>query len=127
VLHAPTPGPDGERPQFDHTSIIKTILVAFAQDPKVALDAMPLRVQRAPHLGSLLGAVRTDIDNPRNARQLMNIWRAEAIQRRRAQLRADGSARALAPDGAGQPVVLTNFQVEIHNALTAMKQAGLHP
>jgi phospholipase C len=127
VLHGPPGSSDGRQPQFDHTSIIKTILLAFAKDPAAALAAMPPRVQRAPDLGSVLGPVRTDIDDPRTARDLMNAWRAEAIQRRRAQLRADGTTGAVAPDGAGQPVVLTEFQGDVHNALTALKSAGLNP
>jgi phospholipase C len=127
VLHEPAPTESGEQPHFDHTSIIKTILLAYAKDPKAALSAMPRRVQRAPHLGSLLGPVRTDIDDPRNARDLMDTWRKEAVQRRRAQRREDGSVGALAPDGAGQPVVLTEFQGDVHNAVTAMKRIGLDP
>jgi phospholipase C len=127
VLHEPKPSQSGDQPQFDHTSIIKTILLAFARDPDAALAEMPVRVQRAPHLGHLLGAARKDIDDPRNVRDLINTWRAEATQRRRAQLRKDGTARALAPDGAGQPVVLTEFQRDVHNAVTAMKRAGLNP
>ncbi|MDX6705326.1 MAG: phospholipase [Solirubrobacteraceae bacterium] len=127
VLHQPPPSENGEQPQFDHTSVIKTILLAFAKDPKAALAAMPPRVRRAPHLGSLLGPVRTDIDDPRNARDLMDAWRAEATQRRRAQLREDGRTGAVAPDGAGQPVVLTEFQTDVHNAVTAVKRIGLNP
>jgi phospholipase C len=127
VLHGPPGSAEGRQPQFDHTSIIKTILLAFAEKPAAALAAMPKRVQRAPDLGSVLGPVRTDIDDPRTARDLMNAWRAEAVQRRRAQVRADGTTGALAPDGAGQPVVLTEFQGEVHNALTALKSAGLNP
>jgi hypothetical protein len=85
---------------------------------------MPRRVQRAPHLGGLLGPVRTDVDDPRNARDLMNTWRAQAMQRRRAQA---AGALAPAPDGAGQPIVLTEFQADVHNAATAMKDGGLNP
>lgn len=85
---------------------------------------MPRRVQRAPHLASLLGPVRTDVDDPRNARDLINAWRAQAAQRRRTQA---AGALAPAPDGAGQPVVLTEFQADVHNAATAMKRIGLNP
>jgi hypothetical protein len=57
----------------------------------------------------------------------MDAWRAEATQRRRAQLREDGRTGAVAPDGAGQPVVLTEFQTDVHNAVTAVKRIGLNP
>lgn len=83
-------GPDG-------TSIIKTILLAFAKDPAPALAKMPPRVQRAPSLASVLGPVRTDIDDPRTARHLVDAWREEEARRRRAQAlprgRADRSRR----------------------------------
>jgi phospholipase C len=124
VLHDPPPGASGAQAHFDHTSIVKTIMLAFAKDPAAALAPMPRRVQRAPHLGSLIGPVRTDVDDPRNARDLMNAWRAQATQRRRAQ--APGAV-APAPDGAGQPVLLTEFQADVHNATTAMKRVGLNP
>jgi phospholipase C len=123
VLKAPsTPSPP-----FDHTSIMKTILLAFAKDPAAAIAKMPKRVQLAPHLASVLGPVRTDIDDPRTARDLMDAWRTEAAQRRRAQVLPDGSIGSLAPDGAGQPIVLTEFQSEINNALAPMRRSGLDP
>ena len=120
-------GPAIPDPPFDHTSIVKTILLAFAEDPVAAVAAMPPRVQRAPDLASVLGPVRTDIDDPRTARNLMDAWRKEATQRRRAQVLPDGSSGSLAPDGAGQPIVLTDFQSEINSALAPMRQSGLNP
>lgn len=124
VLHEPAQAADGAQSHFDHTSIVKTILLAFAKDPEAALAGLPRRVQRAPHLASLLGPLRTDVDDPRNARDLMSAWRMQAIQRRRSQ---SAGAVAAAPDGAGQPVVLTEFQADVHNAATAMKRVGLNP
>jgi phospholipase C len=120
-------GPATPDPPFDHTSIIKTILLAFAKDPAAALAKLPARVQHAPNLASVLGPVRTDIDDPRTARDLMDAWRKEAAQRRRAQVLPDGSVGSLAPDGAGQPVVLTDFQHEINGALAPMRISGLNP
>jgi phospholipase C len=127
VLHEPPPAADGHQPQYDHTSIIKTVLLAFAKNPAAALAKMPLRVRRAPDLGSVLGPLRTDIDDPRIARDLMKAWRAEAEQRRRTQRFADGTTGTIAADGAGQPVVLTEFQGDVHGAATALKEAGLNP
>jgi hypothetical protein len=88
---------------------------------------MPQRVQRAPHLGAVLGGARSDIDDPRNARELIDAWRKEATQRRRAQIRPDDGRGALAPDGAGQPVVLTEFQGDVHNTMSAIERVGLNP
>jgi phospholipase C len=122
VLHGPPPS----EPQYDHTTLIKTILLAFAKDPAKAVAAMPLRVQRAPHLGSvLLDAPRRDVDDPRNARGLMEAWRAEARRRREALLETDGERRAEAPDGAGHPLVLTDYQSEWQRFAIAMRRAGV--
>src|SRR6185436_5544844 len=115
VLHEP-PAVDGlapqEQPQFDHTSIVATILQAFASNPARAIRAMPPRVRRAPHLGSvLLDRPRTDVDEPRNARNLMELWRQQARRRREALDRVDAVGQpSQAPDGAGQPLRLTDFQ-----------------
>jgi phospholipase C len=129
VLHAP-PQVDGltqrDQPQYDHTTLIKTILLAFARDPAGALAAMPTRVQRAPHLGSVvLDKPRTDVDDPRNARGLMEAWRAKARTRREALLETPKGRRSQAPDGAGHPLVLTDFQSEWQKFAIAMRRVGV--
>jgi phospholipase C len=130
VLHeAPQAEVDGA--QFDHTTLIKTILLAFAKDPDAALQQLPGRVQRAPHLGStLLPRARTDIDDPRNARDLMETWRQEARQRRTALPPAETSGRdtrSAAPDGAGHPLVLTDFQSDWQKFAFTMKKNDVNP
>ena len=86
---------------------------------------MPGRVQRAPHLGNvILDAPRTDIDEPRNARELLEAWRTAARQKRTA---AGDAGVSLAPDGAGQPVVLTDFQSDWANFALTATRAGLDP
>jgi phospholipase C len=126
VMHEP-----GGGGQFDHTALIKTILLAFAKDPAAAIAKMPPRVQRAPHLGDvLLDQARTDIDDPRNARELMQTWREEARQRRAAfsaQQRGSDDHLASAPDGAGHPTILTHFQAEWHNFAMTMRERGINP
>jgi phospholipase C len=126
VLHAPN-GRQASEPQFDHTSLLKTILYAFAKDPDKAVANMPGRVQRAPHLGGVLGAVRRDIDPPRNEGSLMEQWRQDARQRREIAARARQGAPAVsaAPDGAGHPTVLTDFQMDWHMVASALKKAGI--
>jgi phospholipase C len=110
---------------YDHTTLIKTILLAFARNPAAALAKMPGRVRRAPHLGDVvLDAPRTDIDDPRNARDLLGAWRGTARQRRAATPLARVSA---APEGAGQPVVLTDFQSDWANFALTAKRAGFEP
>ncbi len=136
VLHAPEEieGRDKrEQPQFDHTALIKTILLAFAEDPDAALKNMPSRVQRAPHLGNmLLSRPRRDVDDPRNARRLLETWRQEARRRRAAQPAEAGTSakpgrgtRSLAPDGAGHPLILTDFQADWQKAAMAMRKLGI--
>jgi len=137
VLHAPPRIEDGrdqrEQPVWDHTALIKTILTAFAANPRRAIGAMPVRVQRAPHLGDvLLDAPRTDVDEPRNEHGLMDAWRLEARNRRKAAIPVPPAApdgtpegtRSAAPDGAGHPVVLTDFQSEWQRFAIAMRRAG---
>jgi phospholipase C len=122
-----------DQPQFDHTTLIKTILLAFASQPAAALRRMPGRVQRAPHLGSvLLDRPRDDIDDPRNTRDLMDSWRSEARRRRTAQPAGAGTprdvgdgGRSVAPDGAGHPLVLTDFQVEWQRFAALMNRLGV--
>ena len=45
---------------FDHTSLMKTILLRFAQDPEAAIKRMGPRVEQAQHLGIVLA------DEPRH-------------------------------------------------------------
>jgi phospholipase C len=127
VLHAPS-APPVPRAQHDHASIIKTILLAFADQPEAAVAQMPGRVQRAPHLAEVLGdAPRTDIDDPRNIRQLMSTWRIGAREQRMAAPAVAASTESPAADGAGQPVVLTDFQTDWQNFALMLRHGGLVP
>src|SRR4051812_21642951 len=126
VLHEPA-NPPVPRAQHDHATIIKTILLAFADDPQAALANMPGRVQRAPHLAEVLGSPRTDVDDPRNTRELMATWRVGARGQRMAAPAVAGSTESPAPDGAGQPVVLTDFQSDWQNFASMLRQGGLEP
>jgi phospholipase C len=128
VLHAP-PETEADAAQFDHTTLLKTILLAFAKSPDAVLKKMPGRVQRAPHLGSvLLDQPRTDVDDARNARDLIDAWRQQARRSRAAQPLARASAastHSAAPDGAGQPLVLTDFQADWQKFALVMRRAGM--
>jgi phospholipase C len=135
VLHEPAGAQPGD-PQFDHTTLIKTILLAAADDPDAALAHVPGRVRRAPHLGSLLLAEpRTDVDDPDEQRSQMEAWRLEARRRRNVQPPPDepdsgrdaGQRVSVAPDGAGRPLVLTDLQVEFAKYSRGMKEVGLNP
>jgi hypothetical protein len=130
VLHAPAQA-DADGAQYDHTTLIKTILLAFARNPATAVGRMSGRVQRAPDLAHvLLDEPRTDVDDPRNARDLMDTWRQEARRRRMAlpssQVEGDATA-SVAPDGAGHPLILTEFQSDWEKFATTMRNLGVEP
>jgi phospholipase C len=102
---------------FDHTVLMKTILTRFADDPAQAIERMGPRVAAAPHLGVVLEPdPRRDIAPPDRARAAIDAWRATARGSRRP---ADGISPA--PDGAGQPLVLHDFQNEFVHFALAMR------
>ncbi len=109
--------------QFDHTALIKTILLRFAADPAAAVGAMGARVAASPHLGGVLGDVRTDIPDHGDLHGKLEEWRAAARALRQAQLGAPSAAS----DGAGQPLALTGFQQEFTGFALAMRSSGLTP
>jgi phospholipase C len=109
---------------FEHTSLIATILRRFASNPEHALQSMPERVQRAPHLGMLLEAEpREDIEDRGALHEEMTEWRAKARQERRG---VDGTVSPAA-DGAGHRFELHDFQEEFAKFVLAMRDAGLPP
>ncbi len=108
---------------FEHTSLIATILRRFAANPEHALRAMPERVRKAPHLGVLLeDAPSTEIEGRGQLRHEMTEWRADAHAARRAD-----NGPSAAPDGAGHPLELHDFQHEFAQFALAMRDAGLPP
>ncbi|HEY2789998.1 MAG TPA: alkaline phosphatase family protein [Gaiellales bacterium] len=115
---------------FDHTSLISTILRRFAQHPDQALAAMPSRVRAAEHVGAcLLDEPRTDVGPADLGKPIADLhakvgaWKHEAAALRRAQ----PSARSLAPDGAGHPLVLHDFQEQFLKFALTMRRLGQPP
>ena len=111
---------------FDHTALIKTILLRFAADPAAAVAAMGARVGASPHLGGLVGDLRTDVSDHGDLHGQLDAWRAQA----RALHQAQGGGAAPAGDGAGQPLLLNAFAQEFGSFALAMRSAGLaaaHP
>jgi phospholipase C len=104
---------------LDHTVLIKTILTRFAANPDQAIQRMGQRVQNAHHLGILLeDAPRQDTAPADDAHAAIDAWRTEA--RARHQAAPDG-ATSPAPDGAGRPLVLHDFQQEFAHFALAMR------
>jgi phospholipase C len=111
---------------FQHTSLIKTILTRFADDPDHAIGQMPQRVATSEHIGVLLeDEPRTDLPEPVAARAAIDAWRTKARELRRAD--PSGKSPSPAPDGAGHRLVLHDFQEEFLHFALAMRHAGLPP
>jgi len=110
--------------QFDHTSLIKTILLQ-STDPDhsdEAIKRMGPRVEHAQHLGVLLDEqARDDIPAPTEPRAQIDAWRARA----KAKRRGTKAGASLAPDGAGRPLSLHDFQEEFVRFALAMRATGL--
>ncbi|MGN6586133.1 MAG: alkaline phosphatase family protein [Solirubrobacterales bacterium] len=117
-------------PQFvchdvlEHTSLIATILRRFAANPDHAIAAMPERVQRAPHLGTVLAPEpRQDLPTRDTLHDEMAEWRKAARRERRARKGQPSQS----PDGAGHPLELHEFQREFAQFALAMRDQGLPP
>jgi phospholipase C len=110
---------------FDHTSLMKTILLRFAHDPEEAIRKMGPRVERAQHLGVALAAEpRTDLPDHGALFQRFEQWRAAARAERRAVARGQASPD---PDGAGQNWEPTELQRDLIRAAAALRKEGLPP
>jgi hypothetical protein len=108
--------------QFDHTTLIKTILTRFAADPATAIEKMGRRVGEAQHLGvALLEEPRAETPDPKPARETINAWHLQGQEERRAT--TGGPSKA--PDGAGQPLSLRDFQEDFARFALHMRSAGL--
>jgi phospholipase C len=110
---------------FDHTTLIKTILQRFAADPEQAIARMGPRVTHARHLGEvLLDEPRTDVPEPDEVRTAIDAWSAAARASRRGAREVGYSS---APDGAGRPFALHEFQEDFIRFALAMRALGLPP
>jgi phospholipase C len=108
---------------FDHTSLIKTILLRFAADPRQALAQMPARVQAAPDLGVLLqDEPRRDIPSHEALHAVIDAWRNRARAERRVSATGGPSS---AVDGAGHRLALTDIQKEFALFVGALRKKGL--
>ena len=105
---------------FDHTSIIKTILLRFCRKPDGTIPDMGARVTNAKQLGSLLtlDAARepTPVEAYQHLIERIAQWRAEVFKRQ-----AMRQARGAAPP---KPEV-TEFQLGIEKAKQRLRAEGL--
>jgi hypothetical protein len=85
---------------------------------------MPTRVQNAADLGLVLqDQPRADSPDHAPVRKAIDAWRAAAQAARRAAPKAPSPA----PDGAGQPLQLQDFQHDFAKFALALRQGGLPP
>jgi phospholipase C len=109
---------------FDHTTLIKTMLSRFASDPDNAIAQMPARVRGARDLRIVLqDESRMDIADHTPVKDKLAGWRQSARDEREAQ----AQDTSVAPDGAGQPLVLNEFQADFLGFAQAMGHLGLPP
>jgi phospholipase C len=124
VCHEAFEGDEAEA--WDHTALIRSILkLCLGDGSQAVIEAMGGRVKdRRAHLGLMLEEdPRTDLPQEMaDADERLREWRAEA---REARLPADRGQRSKAPDGAGHPLVLSDFQEEFFGFAAAMRSAGL--
>jgi phospholipase C len=120
--------PGGEA--WDHTALIRSILMAFHPDPEQAIQTMGGRVAgRTAHLGMMLeDAPRGDLPagNPGDGdiddlEERLSDWRDEVREARF----PDHGGPGAAPDAAGRKVVTTEFQQDYIKFSRAMREAGL--
>ncbi len=105
---------------FDHTSIIKTILLRFCRRPDGTIPDMGARVTNAKQLGSLLtlDAARepTPVEAYQHLIERIAQWRAEVFRRQ-----AMRQARGAAPSRRE----VTEFQLGIEKAKQRLRAEGL--
>ncbi|HET7483796.1 MAG TPA: alkaline phosphatase family protein [Solirubrobacterales bacterium] len=117
---------------LEHTTLISTILRAFAEDGELAVSNMPTRVRHAPHLGALLEAdprpemldvkaLQEEIDE---VRARLDEWHAMIRLARRAR---EGKPSEVTDGGAGRPQPLHDWQEDFLSFALAMREAGLPP
>lgn len=117
---------------FEHTTLISTILNAFAEHPEEAIAGMPARVRGAPHIGDLLeaepraemidvDALQGEIDG---LRELLDHWHLKGREKRRARR---GEPSPVTDGGAGQRQELHDWQEEFLGFALAMRERGLPP
>jgi phospholipase C len=107
---------------FDHTSILKTILLRFAEDPGEALWAIGSRTERANHFGELLTRAEPRPPDPRSDLDAL-IERVADWKRRAYQ------GQLLEEPHPGERLfeAVTDLQGEIVAAGLFLREAGVTP
>jgi len=111
---------------FDHTSIIKTILLRFCTRSDTAVRSMGARTAAANHLGSLLIRPANRPRGRATDQQLAALVEKVAAWRRATYRESTlGKAAAAEADVASPP--LTDLQEEVVAMSKRLRAAGLQP
>ncbi len=113
---------------FDHTSLIKTILLRFASQEAVAAMSAQVghrRIEEANHLGLVLDETpRAETPDRGNLHRAVEEWRRAGRRARRSAEQGQASTRG---DGAGHRQELTDLADDVTAVSIAMRAAGLPP
>ncbi|HET6696229.1 MAG TPA: alkaline phosphatase family protein, partial [Gaiellaceae bacterium] len=111
---------------YDHTSIIKTILMRFCKRPGAAARSMGARVAAANHLGSLLTRPANRPRGRASDQQLSALVERIAAWRRETY-RTTTLGETTAAAAADAPAALTDLQREVLAVAKRLRAGGLQP
>ena len=111
---------------YDHTSIIKTILLRFCKRPDTAVRSLGARVAAANHLGSLLTRAASRPRGRASNQQLAALVEQVAAWRRATYRRTTLGEDAPEPAPEAAPE-LTDLQEEVVGMAKRLRTAGLQP
>jgi phospholipase C len=111
---------------YDHTSIIKTILMRFCRKPETAARSMGARVAAANHLGSLLTRA-ANRPRGRASDQKLSALTEQIAAWRRETYRATTLGETAAAAATDAPMALTDLQSEVVAVAKRLRAGGLQP
>lgn len=111
---------------YDHTSILKTILLRFCKRPDTAVRSMGARVAAANHLGSLLTRAASRPRGRASNQQLAALVEKVAAWRR-ATYRTTTLGEAAPPAVPEAGPELTDLQEEVVGMARRLRAGGLQP
>jgi phospholipase C len=123
LVVSPFADPGVSHTVFDHTTLLKTILLRFCKEPEAAIKAMGNRVTHANHLGHLLTR-STARPRPRPPERATTALVASVAEWRRETYRR--TLLEPAPLEAGR-ASLTELQDQVVAAALRLRREGLQP
>jgi phospholipase C len=104
---------------FDHTSLIKTILIRFCRDDKGQIPALGKRVSAANHLGSVLSrTVPQDLVDFSDIIETVANWQSDSFKSRLTEFKHQAGP---------QPREVSELQAGLSRARKQLEKMGLPP